>query len=123
MCDWMSAVPFADMSARPRSPLIVVDWNFLQSAPAVALRRSRLRFPKHWDFLIPESASHEVLEKAGTDRGSAEQYLRKLVGFCREFKNRFWLAKSNGRVCELPARTMRLSDLADIQATHRIRRN
>ena len=109
------------MKSRPRSPLVVVDWNFIQTAAAADLQPGRLQAPPNWDFVIPESASHEVLDKSASDRVRAETYLRKLVTFFRDHRARTWLGKPTGGVCDLPPREMRLRDLVEITATARVR--
>ena len=111
------------MSVTPRSPLVVVDWNFLQTVSTADLQRNRLGAPSNWDFLLPESVSHEVLEKKDTARIKPEQYLSKIVKFCCEYRDRFWLGKSNGPICELSPQTMRIADIVEIEYTLRTRRN
>lgn len=117
------------MKNYPRSPLAVIDWNFIQSTPGAKLRRNTLHLPTAWDFLIPESAVHEALEKGGVrEKGGrtqldAKQSLRKLANFCLEFRDRVWLAKTTGRICILAARRMKDADLVAIESSLRVRKN
>ena len=110
------------MTRRPQSPLVVVDWNFLETAAARYFRRARLEAPSNWHFLIPESASHEVLEKMGDDQITASQFLRKLFIFAREHVAHFWLAKSVGAICaESPLRRRSVRHLAAIAESQAIK--
>lgn len=105
------------VNARPKHPLLVLDWNAVQKAP------SGVAIPNYWSLLIPNAAAHEAIDKTVLERINGEEKidggisaveaLKKLSAFVELHKDRVWIGRDWGLVLFTPrSRRVSMRDLA-----------